>query len=288
MAIKYFFFSALLTIATTSCRSAAPRNEPEPVSPENPPPIAPSPDLSSRNTWIIQPTEQQYKYRSSTISSIVMEQGTISLRDSTSLTTDFSISLSRNARGASYSITVEGLSLTSAGHISPLDLSGLSSPVSLTGRIETNQISLSTPANCNNQVSSTFPVIQRSLILPPLQLRKGQTWTDSTSTAACSGSIPVMLTALRQYRVVGETNNAAHSGLLLERLDKTTSTGEGAEGQHRVQLKSEGTGQTQLLINPVTGTLLEATGTNTTLATVTTSGRSQKFTQISREHVVRR
>ncbi len=286
MAIRHFFLSAVLIIAA-SCRSAT-RNEPEPVSPENPSPAAPSPELSPRDSWNLQPTEHQHRYRSSTISSVTMEQGPVSLRDSTALITDFSLSITRNARGASYLATIEGLTLTTASRTSPSAVPGLSSPVSFTGSIETSQISLTTPVDCNNQVSSTLPVIQRSLILPPFQLRRGQAWTDSTSTAACSGAIPVTLTALRQYRVVGETSNAARSGLLLERLDKTTSAGEGAEGQHRVQLLSEGTGRMQLLIDPVTGALLEATGTNTTVATVTASGRSQKFTQISREHVVQR
>jgi hypothetical protein len=105
---------------------------------------------------------------------------------------------------------------------------------------------------------------------------------------ACSGSIPVTLTALQSYRVLGETTSGARSGILLERIDKTASTGEGADGQHRVQLKSEGSGQTQLLIDPLSGVLLEATGMNTTTATVTTSGRSQKFTQTSREYIFQR
>ena len=124
--------------------------------------------------------------------------------------------------------------------------------------------------------------------LIPLELQRGQSWTDSTSTALCSGSIPVTLTALRHYQVIGEINNGAHIGLLLERLDKTSLAGEGAEGQHRVQLKSEGTGRTELLIDPITGALLEVTGTNTSLVTITTSGRSQKFTQTSKEEVTRR
>ena len=287
MATRYFLLSALLPVLV-SCRSATPRTEPEPITPEKTSPLPASPELSPHDSWLLQPTEHQYKYRSSTISSVIMDQGTASLRDSTALTTDFSVSISRNTRGASYSVTVEGLSLASASRVSPSVVPALPSPVSFSGRIEMNQISFSTPADCNTQVSSVFPVIQRLLILPPLQLRRGQTWTDSTSALACSGSIPVTLTALRQYRVVGETNSGGRSGLLLERLDKTTSAGEGSEGQHRVQLKSEGTGQTQLLIDPLTGALLEATGTNTTLATVTASGRSQKFTQLSREHVLQR
>lgn len=287
MATRNFLLSAFL-IVIASCRSAPSRTEPAPVTPENPSPLPPSAELSARDSWLLQPTEHPYKYQASTISSVVMNQGTASLRDSTALTLDFSVSIDRNARGASYAITVDSMSLTLANRLSPLVVTNLASPVSFTGQIEANQISLTTPAGCNNQVSSTIPVIQRSLILPPLQLRKGQTWTDSTTGPACSGSIPVTLTASRQYRVTGEVNSGPRRGLLLERIDRTTSSGEGSEGQHRVQLKSEGTGQTMLLIDPVTGALIEATGTNTTLAVVTTSGRSQQFTQTSRERIVQR
>lgn len=287
MATRNFLLSALL-IVTTSCLSAPSRTEPAPVIPENPSPLSPSTELSSRDFWLLQPTEHAYKYRASTISSVVMDQGTGSLRDSTALTLDFSVSINRNPRGASYAVTVDGMSLTPANRLSALAMTNLPSPVSFAGHIEASQISLSTPADCNSQVTSTLPVIQRSFILPPLQLSKGQTWTDSTTGPACSGSIPVTLTALRQYRVTGEVNSGARRGLLLERLDRTTSSGEGSQGQHRVQLRSEGTGQTQLLIDPVTGALIEATGTNTTLAVVTASGRSQKFTQISREQIIQR
>jgi hypothetical protein len=287
MVSRHFLLSALL-IVTASCRSVPSRTEPASGTPETTSPLPPSAELASRDSWVLQPTEHQHKYRASTISSVIMNQETASLRDSTALTIEFSVSIDRNSRGASYTATVDGLSLIPANRLSPSAVPDLPSPVSFTGRIGTGEISLITPADCNNQISSTLPVIQRSLILPPLQLRKEQTWTDSTSGPACSGSIPVTLTASRQYRVVGETISGARSSLLLERLDKTTSSGEGSEGQHRVQLKTEGTGKAQLLIDPVTGALIEATGTNTTFAVVTTSGRSQKFTQTSRDHISQR
>ena len=285
MPIRFFRFF-LLPALLISCRSPASRTEPESVSPETRP-SAPPPQLSSRNSWILQPTSQPNRYRSSTISVVAMNQGAVSLQDSTLLTASFTVSISRDTKGASYSATLESLSLTAGNRTLQEPAFTLPSPFSFTGRLEASQLSLNTPLDCSNQTSSILPVIRRSLVVVPLQLQRGQIWTDSTSSMACSGSIPVTLTALQSYRVIGETNTGAYSGILLERLDKTTSTGEGVDGQHRVQLRSEGSGQTQLLIDPVIGVLLEATGKNTTIATVISSGRSQRFTQTSREHVTR-
>lgn len=287
MTIRYRHLLVFLAFLT-SCRTAASRTEPEPVTGGDSSPPPSSAELSSHTSWTLQPDEQQHRYRSSTISSVMMDQPSAIPRDSTTLTTNFTVSIRRDSRGASYSVTVEGLSLTSASRLSPVVVSDFPSPVLFTGRFEKGQYSLDPPADCSNQVSSVISTIQRSLIIIPVQLRRSQSWTDSTSTAACSGPIPVTLTALRHYRVVGEIADGTHSGILLERVDKTSSFGEGSEGQHRIQLRTEGTGNTQFLIDPLTGTLLEATGVNTTLATVTTSGRSQRFSQTSREQVTRR
>ena len=284
MTVRHRYLLVFLAFIT-SCRTAGSRTEPEPVIRGDSSLSPLSPQFSPRASWILQPDERRHRYRSSTISSIVMDQPSAEPRDSTTLMTNFTVSANRDSRGVLYSITVEGLSLTSASKPSPVVVSEFSSPISFTERLERGQYSLDPPADCNTQVGIALSAIQRSLVLIPIQLQRGQSWVDSTSTAACSGSIPVTLTALRHYRVMGEITNGTRKGLLLERVDKTSSVGEGSEGQHRIQLRTEGTGNTQILIDPLTGALLKATGANTTLVTVTTSGRSQRFTQTSREQL---
>ena len=286
MKTKYLAFWPFL-ILTASCRSPASRTQPEPVIAENPPPGLPPRHLSSHDSWFLHPVDQQHRYRSSTVSTIVMDQPATSLHDSTLLTADFTLSLNRESRPASYSVTIQTFLLKALTRVSSSTVFELSSPVSFTGHLEPGQMSLSIPVDCSSQVSSALSTIRRSLVLAPLQLRRGQVWSDSTSLVACSGSIPVTLIVVQSYRVIGETSSGDRNGILLERSDKTISAGEGADGQHRIQLKSEGTGQVQLLIDSVTGVLLEATGANTTLATVTSSGRSQRFTQATREHITR-
>jgi hypothetical protein len=107
------------------------------------------------------------------------------------------------------------------------------------------------------------------------------TWSDSTTANLCSGSIPITSITSRNFRVIGEVNR----GLLIERQERTKSTGEGAQGQHRITLQSSGTGTAQLIIDPQTGTLLESTGVHTASVVVTASGRDRQFTQTTREQV---
>lgn len=278
----------LFTVVVAGCHRAPVQNEPEPVTGEPPSAMPSLPKVSTTDSWSIRPSSQQHRYRSTTVSIVTAPDVVPVLRDSTSSTADFSLSVSRDTKGASYSAIIETLSVSGGARVSGSAVIALSFPVTLAGRFDPGQLTTISVPECGTAASSAVPIIQRSIALFPLQLRRGQTWTDSTSSTVCSGSIPVTLTALRSYRVIGETDTGGRSGILLERQDRTLSTGEGSEGQHRVQLKGEGAGQSQILIDSDTGVLIETTGTNTTTLTVTTSGRSQRFTQTSREHVVER
>lgn len=289
---RYSVLSLLLILA--ACHAASSRIEPKPVPEDSPSPTPAVPEFSARGTWVIMPTNERHRYRSTTSSIIAFDDVNSPVRDSTSASIDYSIAVSREAEGGSYSATLETLSVH-GGNRAVLPASNIHLPFSFTGHFESGKLTVDPPTqqvapltDCTNQISSALPTVHRSIVMVPLQLRKDMTWTDSTSINVCSGAIPVMLTALRTYRVLGETSVSGHQQIVLERLDKALSTGEGSEGQHRIQLRSEGSGQTQLLINASTGSLIEATGTNTTTITVTTSGRSQRFVQASREHVSER
>jgi hypothetical protein len=108
------------------------------------------------------------------------------------------------------------------------------------------------------------------------------TWSDSTTATLCNGSILTTSITSRSFRVIGEVSR----GILIERRERTTSTGDGAQGQHRLKLQTSGRGNAQLIIDAQTGTLLESTGVYTASVVVTTSGRNQQFTQTTRERIV--
>ena len=138
---------------------------------------------------------------------------------------------------------------------------------------------------CENPMLNHLASIRRNIFtLPSTTLTKNQTWTDSSTVPACSGSIPVQITSIRSYRVVGETEGV----VLVERQDKTVATGEGAQGQHRIFLTARGSGSTQLRLDRLTGEVLSTSGTSQTEVDIGSSGRLQRFVQVVRDHTVRR
>jgi hypothetical protein len=247
-------------------------------------PGAPSTPASSRTSWVIAPSSQTHQYRSVVTAVIEQSDPSPGIRDSIRIMSDFNLSLERQARALSFSATIKNFSVQGSARTG---LPGIPNqfPVSVRGRLEGSRLSLDMDADCASETSSMIPGIQRLVVFLPLQLRKDQTWTDSTSAAVCSGSIPVVLTAIRSYRVISETEIHGQPALRLSREDRTTSQGEGSEGQHRIQLQSNGTGRGEVIIDRTTGELLESSVTSTVGITVTTSGRTQKFTQVSRELV---
>jgi hypothetical protein len=294
MKIKYLCLSSLF-FAIGGCHSPSSRTQPEPVSeiplPGNPTAAVP---LSTKTRWIIQPTSEIHNYRSVAVA--VLEAGIAgsSVRDSVSSIADFSLSLTRETRGVAYSATVEAFRVSGGSKISGSS-SDLRLPFSFSGHIGQGHITTDLPTgsasssiDCSSQTSSSISIIQRLLIITPVAMQKGMTWTDSTAATVCSGLIPVLQTVVRSYRVIGETQSGDVPAILLQRDDRVASAGEGSEGQHRVQLKSQATGKSSILIDALTGSLIDAAGTNTSIVSVTVSGRTQQFIQSSREHVTRR
>jgi hypothetical protein len=274
-----------LPVVTLALGCAAPlsRNptRPEPVSE----PIAAS--VSTRTVWVLSPDSRPYRYHSST--ETLLELSDPAASESINTAVDFSLSVSRNSNGISYSATLESISVQGGPKTGsapavpqlPLSLKGELREGRLTAEIESSQ-----PApvmNCSTEALSAASAVQRALLQIPASLRKDMTWTDSTTAILCSGSIPVNTTILHEYRVTGETGR----GILIERQDRTVSSGQGIQDQHRIRLRTEGSGSTQLIIDSVSGGLVESNGTHTASVTVTASGKDQKFTQTTREQTRR-
>jgi hypothetical protein len=195
----------------------------------------------------------------------------------------------------SYTARIESISIQRGSRIGETaGVAGVSLPFLFSGRLEPNRISLEfsttqteTSASCSNEALASVPVVQRSMILVPLQLRTGMTWTDSTTTAVCSGPLLVSLSSTRTYLVKGQVVVRGSPAVLLEQQNRTSFTGDGVQEQHRVRVRGEGSGQTQLTVDATTGALIDAAGDHSTSLTITSSGRDQQFTQQSRERVTR-
>jgi hypothetical protein len=204
-------------------------------------------------------------------------------RDSLASSFTYTLGIQRTGETVSYSAKVESMSVHGGARIAS-SMDALTSPFSFSGRLEKNRISIdSVFTDCSNDALASIPVIQRALVVTPVTLHKDMTWSDSVSSALCSGSIPVTTTSVRNYRVIGETPQ----GILIERRDRTMAAGEGSQGQHLVRLKTEGSGTAQITIDSETGELLQAVSSSSTTAVITASGRDQRFVQTVRERINR-
>ena len=277
--MKHFPLITVLALLS-ACRSSSsipsgtvPAPMPEPSSPVE--------RVKTEQRWIITPASTQHRFSSSSNTSLELQDSAGSLRDSLVSNTTYSLQTTRQGESLSYAVTVESMSIQGGQRVNAPGNTTI--PLSLSGQLGKDRISTDSALNCTNDAASAISGIQRALMLIPLALYKDMTWKDSLSTAGCSGSIPVTLTMVRTYRVLGETSQ----GLLIERRDQTSTAGEGSQGQHVIRIRTKGSGSAEMAIDRQTGELIQSTSTSVTTVTITSSGRDQKFTQTVRERTQR-
>lgn len=288
MNIKYtasIVVSAFLCACAPSARTT---ERPQPI-----PDVVSVPAVrSTSSTWTISPTRQQHRYRSIATTLLELTDTTGVTRDSISTTVDFTLAILHDREPLSFSATIESMSARGGQKTGLATNAEL--PFSFSAHLEQGRVIMDPPAgqtsqsysDCSREALSTTGIIQRVVLPLPPVLRKDMTWTDSTTATTCSGSIPVTSTAVRHYRIIGEMSGSA-SSILLDRQDRTTTTGEGSQGQHRVRLRSDGSGTAQVVLDARTGAVLEANGVHTAVVVITASGRDQRFTQRTREQITR-
>ncbi len=113
----------------------------------------------------------------------------------------------------------------------------------------------------------------------PAHLTGGESWSDSTTTEGCRGSVPATSHVVHTYTVLGDTVLPTGNALHVHRDDVISATGEGAEGQHRVLISATGTGSAELFFDTATGRFLGSDGVQNSTVDVNTSGRITRFAQ---------
>ncbi|MES2357702.1 MAG: hypothetical protein V4529_05105 [Gemmatimonadota bacterium] len=84
---------------------------------------------------------------------------------------------------------------------------------------------------------------------------------------------------ISNYIVVGDTAFTNAVALQIHRTDSLSAAGEGTEGQHRIIVTATGTGVMDLFLDTAAGRLLSSRGLQTTLVSITTSGKLTQFIQ---------
>jgi len=82
--------------------------------------------------------------------------------------------------------------------------------------------------------------------------------------------------------VIGEGETNGITAIVLERIERSSSTGEGSDGQHRIFVKGETTGSAKIYVDARTGALLNSEGEQRTNLLIT-AGQTRRFTQTVRE-----
>lgn len=278
---------AFLLAGIMACSRATIPSDPEPV-----PGINPTPVLKSELTWVISPTSDRLSYRSTIVTRLNLKPESVE-RDSITLHTEYSTAFIQNSGFVTVSGVLEAVTLESGTRVGPAPLPRLPFPFS--GRLNTGGLTLESAGqlasgvmpDCSNPALAILTGLQRNLITLPRSISSGVPWTDSSTVRGCSGSIPIVLTAVRTYMPVNETNYLESPALLLERTERLIISGEGSQHQHRVVLSSKGTGAGHIHVDRVTGALLSSESTHSSQVTIVTSGRVQEFLQIVQEKTAR-
>jgi len=287
MAEKYL----RLTLVFLTCACGRTAASPDPVLLPVPAPAAPAASLpvSPGRTWTITPGAQPQRYSSTATIALELITDSTRIRENITQQSRFTLLTGSASGSSSFLGTIESLTTETPTRIGSAELPA-TFPISFTGHIQNGTVVLDAvngrprtgPIECSTPAFSALNIIHRNIIILPAQLTQGMTWRDSTSTAGCSGSIPVNTIAVRSYRVAGETELSGRPALLLERTEKTLSTGEGSENQHRILIRTDGSGTGRVYIDRFSGALLSAESEQQINVTIT-AGRSQRFIQLVKE-----
>ena len=265
--------------------------------------MEPSPDASlpslpvvspSVRSWTIMPDGESHAYTSRAVTTLELRTDSGAVRDSFTIVLDFSARVEQSEAVSRIGGTIDRLERQSHAQASEAEAAtGL--PLPFSGRILSGGLVLDslagrvvgTVADCENAGLNQMAVVQRNLPVVPFVLRTGMSWTDSSTVAACTGTVPVQLTTVRNYRVLGEARNSGSPAIVLDRTDRITATGEGTQGQHRIGVQAAGTGSARIFLEPGTGLLKLNEGEYRTEVVVRSSGRLQRFVQVAKERTTR-
>ncbi|MEO8575057.1 MAG: hypothetical protein ABI556_00085 [Gemmatimonadales bacterium] len=83
--------------------------------------------------------------------------------------------------------------------------------------------------------------------------------------------------------MIGETEFAGRPAIVIDRTEKTLSTAEGSENQHRIVIRNEGTGAAKIYVDRMSGALLSSDSEQHS-DVIVTAGRARQFKQLVKEN----
>lgn len=289
MPVRYFlqFLLILMLHGCIQVVSTSPEILPEPTSKQQ---IPPNQVLASRKSWVLAPTAMPRHYASIFTTSLELLTDSGVVHETSTTKRRFTFSLTPGSPFSFFTVIIEGISSETGTRIGiPADPAIL--PLSFTGQVAGYEFILRTIADrpvpgtpdCSNPAMTAISPILRTMVITPTTIVSGLTWSDSSSTSTCSGSVPVTLTAARHFQVIGEIVYDKAITILIERTEKLSFSGVGSQNQHSIAIAGNGVRSSKLYLDPATGYLNNTVGEQKTTFSVLSSGRYQQFTQVVHE-----
>ena len=282
-------FTGVISITAIACGPSSAGGPPLPTIPDKDAPGLPKPINTAVASWKLQPSSADHLYFTTSDVHLKLTDSSTIPDELITNRAEFHFSSSREGRGFILSAAVNDFSLQ-GGQKTGISTTSFPLPLSVTGHLQNNKLlftlaGTATTVDCTNPASAALSAIQRTFVTPPVDLHTGMSWIDSITAETCSAGLPVISQNSRNYRVLGESAIGTVPVILLERHDRSSSAGEGSNGQHRVAVQTETIGSGQVAIDRMTGSLVNDASTYTTSITIRSSGRIQKFTQIVKEQI---
>lgn len=170
------------------------------------------------------------------------------------------------------------------GASEPQPLVGLLLPVpfTATGRDEVAaRVEVPASGACGLAAAALQPVRELFVSTPP-RLVVGTSWSDSLSYALCRDSIPLAVTSVRRYRVVGAEQRTDAVVIVVDRSSSVALVGEGVQFGEKLSLAAEGTGTMRFELDPASGAVVAARGEADLKMTMRGRRRSQELRQHTR------
>ena len=283
-----FTFATLVLSACVSSSSTPGLPLPSPGTQAEPSVIA-SQEARAVKAWRFVPSPDSHSYSSLTTTVITANESPTARHDSSTTQLTYSIVTRQSLDTVSFSGLITEFTLRGQT-AQPNEFKPLL-PIRFTGRIFNHTVDTelsgsahSIDANgCVNPSQSVLMGVQRNLFFIPIEVKTEERWTDSTSSVVCSGMLPTSLTIVRSFQVKGESDFNNIPALVLDLNERTFSKGEGSQEQHSILTETQGVTTGRIYIDRVSGQILTTNLTNKTSLSIHSSGRVQKFTQISNQ-----
>ncbi len=270
------------SVIIAGCRSTT---VPSPV-------LQPTATASSNDTltksigpWVLTPTRQLNTYHSISETTVHEVSNSTIHQNTIEISTTFTISLDQTHSPLTISGHIDTINFRLQNQQSPENKT-LGLPLLFEGELAPPVLTISmkksqTPDGiCSPFISSILGDLHAVVTIFPTRLVPSFTWKDSTLVTTCTtGGIPTTRRTIQQFTVVGERTFNTTRAVLLQRLDSTYISGDGAQSNHQIHLKGVGTGTANIYINPITAVTLGVDLSDKLEITITNSGRARHFIQ---------